>query len=173
MNDRQKTTCSSWWGGFKLEIGIECGTTVISTGTYIILNINKQFGWWYYNKQCWNMRMIQKCLEGLKVMEIDNIYKMILTSWSNGLKSGKCCSILGNVNASTQDMERRGRIYEGGTVLSTTVKEMDLGLTISADMKVSEQCGIAASKGNQILGLIRRNITYKKRANNTSVQNNS
>ena len=29
-------------------------------------------------------------------------------------------------------------------------------------MNVSEQCGIAASKGNQILGLIRRNITYKK-----------
>ena len=28
-------------------------------------------------------------------------------------------------------------------------------------MKVSEQCGIAASKGNQILGLLRRNITYK------------
>ena len=27
-------------------------------------------------------------------------------------------------------------------------------------MKVSEQCGIAASKGNNILGLIRRNITY-------------
>ena len=32
----------------------------------------------------------------------------------------------------------------------------DLGVTFSADMKVSEQCGIAASKGNQILGLIRR-----------------
>ena len=28
-------------------------------------------------------------------------------------------------------------------------------------MNVSEQCGIAASKGNQIIGLIRRNITYK------------
>ena len=28
-------------------------------------------------------------------------------------------------------------------------------------MKVLEQCGIAASKGNQILGLIMRNITYK------------
>ena len=28
-------------------------------------------------------------------------------------------------------------------------------------MKASEQCGIVASKGNQILGLIRRNITYK------------
>ena len=49
----------------------------------------------------------------------------------------------------------------GATVLGTTVKEKDLGVTISADMKVSEQCGIAASKGNQILGLIRRNITYK------------
>ena len=48
----------------------------------------------------------------------------------------------------------------GDTVLGTTVKEKDLGVTISADMKVSEQCGIAASKGNQILGLIRRNITY-------------
>ena len=49
----------------------------------------------------------------------------------------------------------------GDTVLGTTVKEKDLGVTISADMKGSEQCGIAASKGNQILGLIRRNITYK------------
>ena len=58
----------------------------------------------------------------------------------------------------------------GDTVLGTTVKEKDLGVTISADMKVSEQCGIAASKGNQILGLIRRNITYKgKKVNYTSL----
>ena len=41
-------------------------------------------------------------------------------------------------------------IYEmGNTVLGTTVKEKDLGVTISADMKVAEQCGIAALKGNQ------------------------
>ena len=39
----------------------------------------------------------------------------------------------------------------GGTVLNTTVKEKDLGLTFSADMKVSEQCGTAAAKGNQIV----------------------
>ena len=57
----------------------------------------------------------------------------------------------------------------GDTVLGTTVKEKDLGVTISIDMKVSEQCGIAASKGNQIIGLIKRNITYKKKANHTSV----
>ena len=51
----------------------------------------------------------------------------------------------------------------GGTVLNTTVKEKDLGLTIIVDMKVSEQCGIAAAKGNQVLGLIRRNIVYKEK----------
>ena len=59
----------------------------------------------------------------------------------------------------------------GDTVLGTTVKEKDLGVTISANMKVSEQCGIAASKGtgNQILGLIRRNITYKEKTSYTCV----
>ena len=51
----------------------------------------------------------------------------------------------------------------GDTVLGTTVKEKDLGVTISADMKVSEQCGIAASKGNQILWLNRRNIIHKEK----------
>ena len=50
----------------------------------------------------------------------------------------------------------------GDTVMCTTVKEKDLGVTISVDITVSEQCGIATSKGNQTLGLIRRNITYKE-----------
>ena len=43
----------------------------------------------------------------------------------------------------------------GDAVLIRTTQEKILGVTFSADMKVSEQCGIAASKGNQILGLIR------------------
>ena len=52
-----------------------------------------------------------------------------------------------------------GMNYEmGGTILSKTVKDKDLGVTINANMKVSEQCRIAASKGNQVLGMIRRNI---------------
>ena len=51
-------------------------------------------------------------------------------------------------------------IYKmGDTVLGTTIKEKDLGVTISADMKLSEQFVIVASKGNHILGLIRGNIT--------------
>ena len=46
-----------------------------------------------------------------------------------------------------------------GRVLSTTTTGKDLGVIISVDMKVSKQCAMAASKGNQMLGLIRRNIT--------------
>ena len=50
--------------------------------------------------------------------------------------------------------------YEmGGTILSKTVKEKDLGVTMNVNMNVSEQCRIAASMANQVLGLIRRNIT--------------
>ena len=48
-------------------------------------------------------------------------------------------------------------------VLCRTTKENDLGVTFSADMKGSEQCGIAASKSNNILGLIGRTITYKEK----------
>ena len=35
---------------------------------------------------------------------------------------------------------------------------------MNANMKLSEQCRIAASKGNQVLGMIRRNITYKEKS---------
>ena len=48
-------------------------------------------------------------------------------------------------------------------VLGRTTQEKDLGVTFSSDMKVSEQGRIADSKGNQILGLIRRSITYKEK----------
>ena len=41
-----------------------------------------------------------------------------------------------------------------GTILRKTVKENDLEVTINANMNVSEQCRIAASKDNQILGMI-------------------
>ena len=50
----------------------------------------------------------------------------------------------------------------GDAVLGRTTQEKDLGVTFSADMKVSEQCGIVASKGNKILGLI-RTIMYKEK----------
>ena len=55
--------------------------------------------------------------------------------------------------------------YEmGGTILSKTVKEKYLWVSMNPNMKVSEQCIIAASKCNQVLGTIRRNITYKEKS---------
>ena len=77
--------------------------------------------------------------------------------WQMLFNYGKCkCLHTGHGNEDAQ-------YTMGDTVLNTTVKEKDLGLTISADMKVSEQCAIAAAKGNRIIGLIRRNIVYKEK----------
>ena len=89
----------------------------------------------------------------------DDLNKLIEWSekWQMLFNFGKCkCLHTGHGNEDAQ-------YTMGDTVLNTTLKEKDLRLTISADMKVSEQCGIAAAKGNQILGLIRRNIVYKEK----------
>ena len=52
---------------------------------------------------------------------------------------GKCkCIHIGNGN-----MDEEYTI--GDAVLGRTTQEKDLGVTFSADMKVSEQCGFAAS----------------------------
>ena len=89
----------------------------------------------------------------------DDIDKLVKWSekWQMLFNFGKCtCLHTGSGNT--------GMDYEmGGTILSKTVKEKDLGVTMNANMKVSEQCRIAASKGNQVLGMIRRNITYKEK----------
>ena len=85
----------------------------------------------------------------------DDIDKLVKWSekWQMLFNFGKCkCLHAGPGNT--------GVNYEmGGTILSKTVKEKDLGVTMNANMKVSEQCRIAASKGNQVLGMIRRNLT--------------
>ena len=87
----------------------------------------------------------------------DDIDKLVRWSekWQMLFNVGKCkCLHTGPGNT--------GKNYEmEGTILSKTGKEKDLGVTMNANMKVSEQCRIAASKGNQVLGMIRGNITYK------------
>ena len=85
-----------------------------------------------------------------------------LVKWS---ENGRCFSILGNVNDDCLHTGpgNTGMNYEmGGTILSKTVKEKELGVTMNANMKESEQCRIAASKDNQVLGMIRRNMTNKE-----------
>ena len=112
--------------------------------------------------------MTLNCSEKLRKLEINKNYKMTLINYSGGLKNCRCYSILGNVNVYTQGLEIlawSGMNYEmGGTILSKTVKEKDLGVSTNANMKVSVQCRIAASKGNQVLGMIRRNITYNEKS---------
>ena len=85
----------------------------------------------------------------------------MLTEWSVKwqilFNFGKCkCLNTGHGNEDAQ-------YTMGGTILNTTLKEKNLRLTIRADRKVSEQCGNAAAKRNQILGLIKRNIVYKEK----------
>ncbi len=83
----------------------------------------------------------------------DDIDKLVRSfeKWQMLFSFGKCkCLHTGPGNT--------GMDYEmGGTILSKSVKEKYLGVTMNANMKVSEQCRIAASKGNQVLGMIRRN----------------
>ena len=89
----------------------------------------------------------------------DDLEKLVKWSekWQMLLNFGKCkCIHIGHGN-----MDEEYKM--GDAVLGRTTQEKDLGVTFSADMKVSEQCGIATSKGNQILGLIRRTITYKEK----------
>ena len=77
--------------------------------------------------------------------------------WQMLFNFGKCkCIHIGHRN-----MDKEYKMEDA--VLGRTTQEKDLGVTFSADMKVSEQCGIAASKRNQILGLIRRTIMYKEK----------
>ena len=70
---------------------------------------------------------------------------------------GKCKCI--HIGPGNMDEEYK----MGNVVLGRITQEKDLGVTFSVDMKVSEHCGMAASKGNQILGLIRRTIMYKEK----------
>ena len=101
-------------------------------------------------------KLFRKTKEIGDKQNLDDIDKLVRWSekWQMLFNFWKCkCLHIGPGNT--------GMKYEmGGTILSKTVKGKDLGvgLTMNANMKVSEQCRIAASKGNQVLGMIRRNI---------------
>ena len=55
------------------------------------------------------------------------------------------------------------QLYIGCYCTKCNRKGKGLTLTISADMKVSEQGEIAAAMRNQIIGFTRRNIVYKEK----------
>ena len=78
----------------------------------------------------------------------NNLDKLVKCSekWQMLLNFGKCkCLHTGHRNFDVN--------YKmGDTVLGTSVKERDLGVTISADMKVSEQCGMQLQRVIKFLG---------------------
>ena len=85
--------------------------------------------------------------------------------WFTSLSSSKCKrTIIGKRVRLNNDWD---------AMLGRTTKEKELGVTFSPEMKVSEKCGIAASKGSQSIGLIKRTLRYKETANYTPVQCNS
>ena len=103
-----------------------------------------------------NLQMTQKQMTQSLQDDLDKLVKWS-EKWQMLLNFGKCkCIHTGHGN-----MDEEYKM--GDAVLGRTTQEKDLGVTFSADMNVSEQCGIAASQENQILGLIRRTITYKEK----------
>ena len=92
----------------------------------------------------------------------DHIDKLVRWSkkWQMLFNFGKCKCLHTEPGNTGMNYEMGG----GGNILSKTVNEKDLGVTMNANMKVSEQCRIAASKGNQVQGMIRRNITSKEKS---------
>ena len=123
-----------------MEIGFEWGTPRISIRTYIILNI-------YINdlddsitsnvlKFADDTKLFRKVnTDGDKQHLQNDLDRLVKWSekWQMLFNFGKCkCLHTGHGNLDVN--------YKmGDTVLGTTVKEKDLGVTISADMKVSEQ----------------------------------
>ena len=108
--------------------------------------------------------MTLNCLQKLRKLQ-DDIGKLVRWSekWQKLFNFGKCKCLHTGPGHTDMNYEMRG------TILSKTVKEKDLEVTMNANMKEPEQCRIAASKGNQVFGMIQRNITYTDKFDCTSV----
>ena len=82
---------------------------------------------------------------------------MTLIHWSGGLQKWQMLFTFGKCKCLHTGPGHTGTNYEmGGTILSKTMKENYLEVTMNANMRVSEKCRIAASKGSQVIGMIRR-----------------
>lgn len=77
--------------------------------------------------------------------------------WQMKFNTDKCKVM----HIGAQNLE--AQYFMEGNKLEKVSEEKDLGVIISRDFKVSKQCTEAAKKGNQILGLIKRTITCRKK----------
>ena len=75
--------------------------------------------------------------------------------WQMLFNKDKCkCRHMGQANA-------KKNYLMNNTVLLSTEREKDVGVVVSSDMKVSEQCGIAARKGNPVIGLDQKEYSIR------------
>ena len=145
-----------------MEISLEWGATRLCTRAYFIfvyINYLEEGVTGKILKFADDTKLFRKTTEmGDKQTLQYDINKLVRWSekWQMLFNFGKCkCLHTGPGNTGTNyEME--------GTILSKTMKVKHLGVTMIATMKVTEHCRIAASKRNQVLGMIRRNITYKE-----------
>jgi len=71
---------------------------------------------------------------------------------------GECSVVVMGFNNNRETYDLRGNVLE-------RVEEIkDLEIIVSSDMKAGRQCGKAAVKGNQILGMIKRTFSSRSKA---------
>jgi len=73
------------------------------------------------------------------------------------LKSARSCILVVEMDGTIINL------IPGTTILDEVTAEKDLGVTITSDLKASQQCTHAYSKANIILGVINRSIIYKSK----------
>jgi len=87
------------------------------------------------------------------------VARLFLSSWPNGNNAENYGSNYKTMWYSTVNYD----YCIGNQQLDNTDMEKDLGIVITSDLKVSQQCSQVYAKANKILGMINRNITYKSR----------
>lgn len=88
--------------------------------------------------------------------DLDKIFKWS-ESWQMSFNIDKCVVL--HVGNNNQQFD----YYLGNNLIKTSNKERDLGVIVDNSCKFSEQCRMAASAANKLLGLIKRSIEYKNK----------
>jgi len=97
-------------------------------------------------------------MEGINVINDD---LLVLTRWCNEWQMEMNVEKCKVMHVGLHNMKESYSLND--TVLVQTEEEKDLGVIITKDFKVSQQCLKAAKKGNQILGLIYRTFSIKNK----------
>lgn len=89
--------------------------------------------------------------------DLDSLH-MWADNWGMNFNTEKCKVMhLGGVHNLNYEYRLRDRVLEN------VDSEKDLGVIVSKDLKVSQQCERASSTANRMLGMIKRTITCRKR----------